>query len=307
MQTILITGGTGMVGTALAETLAEKGYKAIILTRKMPAAKPLPDISYALWDIKQQQIDINALQQCQYIIHLAGAGVVDKPWTQAYKDEMVSSRVDSSRLIVETLHNNPNHVKAVISASAIGYYGEDKIPGHLFIEDDGPDKNFLGETCRLWEESIEPVAALGKRLVKLRMGIVLSNEGGAMAEFKKPLRFGVAAILGSGKQVLSWIHIDDLCRMFIFAIENDKVNGTYNAVSPMPVSNKVLAITLARLRKKFFLPIHVPAFILKLMLGQRSIEVLKSASVSCEKIIKTGFKFLFPSIEEAIKDLVNKE
>jgi len=279
----------------------------IILTRKIPVTSPPPGISYASWDIEQQRMDLDALQQCHYIIHLAGAGVVDKPWTRAYKEEIVNSRVDSSKLIAEYLHNNPNNVKAVISASAIGYYGEDKIPGHLFTEEDEANKNFLGETCRLWEESIEPVAAMGKRLVKLRLGIVLSNEGGALAEFKKSLRFGIAPILGTGRQVLSWIHIDDLCRMFIFAIENDKISGIYNAVAPTPVNNRSLMLCLAKaVKRKFFIPVPVPAFILKMMLGQRSIEVLKSTTVSCEKIMMTGFKFIFASIEEAIKDLVKE-
>jgi hypothetical protein len=140
--------------------------------------------------------------------------------------------------------------------------------------------------------------------VKLRTGIVLSNEGGALKEFKKPLRWGVAAILGDGKQMISWIHIDDLVRLYIAAIEDEALNGVYNAVAPKPVSNKELTMQLARVQKgNFFIPGYVPSFVLKLVVGEMSIEVLKSATVSCDKIHYTGFTFLHPTIEAALKNL----
>ena len=172
------------------------------------------------------------------------------------------------------------------------------------METDKPATDFLGETCKLWEESIEPVQQLGIRLVKLRTGIVLSNDGGALTEFKKPIKMGIAGILGNGKQMVSWIHIDDLCRLFIAAIENDLMSGSYNAVAPAPVSNKDLTMELATLMKgKFFIPAHVPAFVLNVMLGESSIEVLKSTTVSCEKIRQTGFNFLYPDIKQALQQL----
>ena len=179
------------------------------------------------------------------------------------------------------------------------YDGEDTTEGgKAFIETDIAATGFLGETCLLWEQSITPVEALGKRLVKLRTGIVLSNEGGAVVEFKKPIRLGVAGILGNGKQVVSWIHIDDLCRMYISAMEEEQISGTYNAVAPEPVTNKVLTIELAKkMNGQFFIPLQVPSFVLKIMLGDRSVEVLKSATVSCAKINQTGFNFLYPSID----------
>ncbi len=246
-----------------------------------------------------------AIQQADYIIHLAGAGVVDKKWTDAYKKEIVESRTESSRLLINTLKENANKVQTVVSASAIGWYGADTLPAKPFTENDAADAAFLGQTCKLWEESVEPVTNLGKRLVKLRIGIVLSNEGGALTEFKKPIRLGAAAILGNGKQTVSWIHIDDLCRIFMAAIENEHMQGSYNAVAPLPVSNKILTLTLAKLMNgKFFIRVHVPAFILKIMMGQRSIEVLKSATVSCKKILDTGFTFNFNSIEPALESLV---
>jgi uncharacterized protein len=309
MQTVLISGGTGLVGKALTKHLTAKGYGVIILSRQLPADKgqlPGSNISFAKWDVKLQLMDIEALQKADYIIHLAGAGVMEKKWTEEYKKEIVSSRTESAKLIVECLQQNANKVKAIISASAIGYYGEDKNAGKFFTEDDPADNNFLGETCKLWEERITPVTALNKRLVKLRIGIVLSKNGGALKEFITPLKIGVAPILGNGKQMISWIHIDDLCRLLVFAVENEKMNGVYNAVAPAPVNNKTLTLTLAKKMKRlFYIPFYVPVFILKIMLGSRSIEILKSATVSCKKVIAAGFDFRFVNIEVALEDIMN--
>ena len=315
MQTVVITGGTGLIGTALSGALLEKGYRVIILSRKS-AGQPLKDNpGYASWNTEEKTINIHAIEDADFIIHLAGAGVADKRWTKKRKQEIVSSRVESSKLIVDSLRNIPNKVKAVISSSAIGWY---LTPGttiksgeggnvRKFIESDPPANDFLGTTCKQWEESIEPVTGLGKRLVILRTGIVLSKKGGALKEFLKPLRFGIAAVLGNGKQMMSWIHIDDLIRMFIAAIEDEKMNGVYNAVAPYPVSNKELVIELARAKKKFYIPVHIPSFILKLLLGEMSIEILKSAIISCSKVQQAGFIFHFPVIHEAVKDLIRKE
>ncbi len=308
MQTVLITGGTGLVGRSLTKALLQKGYKVIILTRNISIKHTPENISYARWDIKKQEIDITAIQQADIIIHLAGAGVVDKKWTDAYKKEIVDSRIQSSHLILEALINNENKVKVIVSASAMGWYGADTETGKPFTETASSDHGFLGKTCKLWEESIEPVVKLDKRLVKLRIGIVLSNEGGALPEFKKSIRFGLAAILGNGKQMVSWIHIEDLCRLFIYAIENENLQGSYNAVAPQPVTNKILTVMLAKkLNGNFYIPVYVPAFILKLMMGQRSIEVLKSATVSCQKITDAGFTFNFKNIDTALTDLTKNK
>lgn len=304
MQTILITGGTGLVGKALTKTLLAGGYKVIILSRSTEGKKNSEKIMYARWDIKKQEIDVMALQQADYIIHLAGAGVVEKKWTEDYKKEIVESRTESSRLLIIALQKNTNKVKAIVSASAIGWYGADAVPVKPFTETDPAADGFLGNTCKLWEASIEPVTNLGKRLVKLRTGIVLSNDGGALAEFKKPIRLGVAAILSDGTQTVSWIHIDDLCRMFINAIENENMQGSYNAVAPQPVTNKALTIALAKtMNGKLYFPIHVPAFVLKIMMGESSVEVLKSTTVSCRKILDTGFAFNFTGIDAALENL----
>ncbi len=309
MSTILITGGTGLIGNALTKMLLEKGHRLIILSRS-PRKSTNNNLNYALWDVNKQTIDTNAIIEADYIIHLAGAGVADKRWSEKRKKEIKESRVQSSTLLVNALKNNPNKVKAVIAASATGWYGEDanqSAGNKPFTEEKPAASDFLGETCRLWEASIEPVTALGIRLVTLRTGIVLSNNGGAYVEFKKPLKMGIAAVLGSGHQIISWVHIEDLCRMYLFALENEEIKGAYNAVAPMPVSNKVLMLLLAKkIKGKFFIPLHVPSFALKIILGEMSIEVLKSATVSASKIKEAGFTFLYPSIEIATDQLTGK-
>lgn len=307
MQTVLITGGTGMVGTHLTKKLLDEGFRVIILTRHLGNRRETKNLRFAQWDINKGQLDPDAVKQADFIVHLAGAGVVDKKWTPTYRKEIISSRADSARLLIDTLKNNENRVQALISASAIGWYGPDADPVKPFGEEDPAAGDFLGTTCKLWEQSVNPARLLDKRVVKFRIGIVLSNDGGALTEFRKPLHFGVAAILGNGKQTVSWIHIDDLCDLFISAINNTKMEGVYNAVAPEPVSNQVLMMALAKaVRGRFFLPIHVPAFLLKLIMGQRSTEVLKSTTVSASKVIATGFTHRFSRIEDALHDLTKK-
>ncbi len=303
MPTIVITGGTGMIGKRLTELLIEKGYDVIILSRQSSVIGHQSCITYANWDIANQTIDKDAIAKADYIIHLAGAGVADKRWSEKRKQEIVNSRTQSSALIVKALTEIPNQVKAVISSSAIGWYGADTDTSRKngFTEDAKADTEFLGETCRLWEESIEPVTQSGKRLVKLRTGIVLSNTGGALAEFRKPLKVGIAAILGNGQQVISWIHVDDLCRMYIQAVEKEEMNGAYNAVAGHPVTNKYLTLALAKqMRGNFYIPIYIPSWVLKIVLGEMSIEVLKSATVNCRKMQATDFNFQYPTIEKAL-------
>lgn len=305
MSTVLITGGTGLLGKALGQALVEKGYRVIVLTRNTGGRPAVAGLSYAEWDVERQTIDSRAISEADHIIHLAGAGVAEKRWTRRRKQEILSSRVQSSRLLIRSLQEIANKVRTVVSASAIGWYGPDKEgPMHSgFTEDEPAAPDFLGTTCKQWEESIHPVTALQKRLVLLRIGIVLSRKGGALKEFIRPLRFGIAAVLGNGKQVVSWIHINDMVRMFIAAIENDKLTGVYNAVAPGPVTNKELVIQLAKSRGKFYIPFRVPSFILKMVLGEMSQEVLKSTTVNGEKILAAGFEFNYPSIDRAFSSM----
>jgi uncharacterized protein (TIGR01777 family) len=311
MAIVSITGGSGLIGKELIALLTEKGYGVIVVTRHLPIASDrsfvqkgdASSVRYADWNPEQHQIDPVAIQEADYIIHLAGAGIAEKRWSKKRKREIQQSRIKSSEFLVKCLQEIPNTVKAVISASAIGWYGPDSTipPVRLFAETDPPCNDFLGETCRLWEESIKPVSQLGKRLVTLRTGIVFSDKGGALAEFKKPLRFGIAAILGTGRQMLSWIHIRDLCRLYLEAITREDLKGVYNAVSPQPTSNKNLTLQLAKImRGRFYIPVYVPAFLLKIFLGEMSTEVLKSTTVGSTKIHETGFRFLFPSLESVL-------
>ncbi|HEY4153916.1 MAG TPA: TIGR01777 family oxidoreductase [Puia sp.] len=306
MASVIITGGSGMVGTALSKLLVSKGYSVIILSRNpSPKRAPSPAIRYAAWNIEDQTINEEAVSEAEYIIHLAGAGVADKRWTAKRKKEIQESRVKGSDLIVKALKQIPNRVKAVVSASAIGWYPETATVQS--VETDPPAPGFLGDTCRLWEEHIQPVTAMGKRLVILRTGIVLSNNGGALPEFRKPVRMGIAAILGNGRQIISWIHLDDLCRLYLEAMTDPAWSGVYNAVAPQPVTNKTMMIGLAkRIKHNFYIPLPVPGFVLRLLFGEKSIEVLKSSNVSCEKIKKQKFQFIYPTLDAALRDLLRR-
>lgn len=310
MPSVLITGGTGLVGTAVKALLEQKGYEVVLLTRSKTPTK-----GQAHWDINAGTIDSTAIAAADYIIHLAGAGVADKRWSASRKQEILDSRTKSSALLVKALQETPNKVKAVISASAIGWYGPDNNDTHNnegaaqgFVETDPSYPDFLGTTCAAWEASIAPVTAntngLQKRLVCLRTGIVLTKHGGALKEFLKPLAVRMAAVLGNGKQMISWIDVRDLAKMFVYALENENISGSYNAVAPAPVSNKTLTQTLAKvLYGSFYITTYVPSFVLKIMLGEMSIEVLKSTTVSAKKITEAGFVFDYPTITSSLATL----
>lgn len=306
MATILVTGGTGLVGRALTRELTAQGHQCIVISRKPAPAKG--GIRFAAWDPEAGTLDEASLLEADYIIHLAGAGVADKRWSPARKKEIRDSRVKSGQLLAQKLTQLPHKVKALISASAIGWYGPDPdIPNtHPFTEEQPADTAFLGDTCRLWEASLSALDNTPVRVVRLRIGIVLSREGGALKEFLKPLQFGIAAVLGNGKQIVSWIHLDDMVKMFIYAMNNDKLQGVYNATAPLPVSNRELTIALAKAQKKFYIPMPVPAFVLKIMMGEMSIEVLKSATVSSAKIQQAGFVFQYPDIKTALEKEIQR-
>lgn len=306
MDTVIITGGTGLIGQALSKFLLSRGFEVIVFSRNPKAHKAtLPGISFASWNIDDQSVNEDAFQKAKYVIHLAGAGVADKPWTNKRKKEIVESRTRSSELLIKALKNIPNEIVSVVSASAIGWYKQNlSLPA---TETDPPDSGFLGQTCRAWEESISPVSELDKRLVILRTGIVLSIDGGAFPEFKKPVKYGIAGILGNGKQFISWIHIEDICRLYMEAMTNSAWSGIYNAVTPNPVSNRMFTMELAKKMKgSFFIPIPVPDFLLRLMLGERSEEVLKSSNISANKLKQQGFQFIYPTIDAAFRDLIQR-
>ncbi|GAB3431829.1 TIGR01777 family oxidoreductase [Niabella aquatica] len=306
MSTVLITGGTGLIGTALVKKLTENGYEVIILTRS-PKKSKNEGISYAWWNTDRQVIDEKAIAAADHIIHLAGANVGEKRWTQKRKKEIVDSRVKSGELICTALQKTNHKVSSFISASAIGWYGPDlAIPNpHPFKEEALHADDFLGSTCYKWEQSVSPVKEMGIRLCCIRTGIVLSADGGALKEFLNPLKYGVAAVPGSGKQIVSWIHIDDLAALYIEAMENTAYEGAYNAVAPHPVSTKHLVTALAKaVNGKFHITVPVPALALKILLGEMSVEVLKSVTVNSQKVQDAGFRFVYQDIESAVGQVI---
>ena len=305
METVLITGGTGTIGTAITKLLLENGYNVSILTRdKQREAKAGSGMTFFHWNIAKGILDKEAISTADHVIHLAGAGIADKRWTKKRKLEILNSRVQSGKLLVNAIQTYPNKIQAVVTASAIGWYGPDPvIPNPKPFTEEMPAYNdFLGQTCQLWEESITPLEKSGIRLVKLRSGVVLSNKGGAIKKFLLPLKFRISTVLGSGNQIISWIHVDDLARIYLKSIQDKNMNGVYNAVSPSVVSNRDLMYTLGKVKlRRNFLRFRVPALILKIVYGELSIEVLKSTTASCGRIKKSGYNFLYPDLQSALK------
>jgi uncharacterized protein len=303
MQQILITGGTGLVGTQLTQLLLSKGYGVHIFTRKIPSTLSNENIRFFEWNTEKGTYDKNAFNNVIAIVNLAGAGVADKRWSVARKAEIINSRVQSGNLLVKALQETNNTVTTIIQASASGWYNMN-IPytekENSYQEDEPANTDFLGTTCKAWEESIKGVVALQKRLVIIRIGIVLSKNGGMVKELAKPMSFGILPVFGNGKQIVPWIHIDDVCGMILFAMEKS-ISGIYNAASSEPVTQKILAKQIAKaLHKKCFIAPPIPAFVLQLMLGEMSIEILKKAEISNTKIKKEGYHFLYPSLESIV-------
>ncbi len=304
MKTIGITGGTGLVGVHVASLLIAKSYNVVLFSRNPKLRAPLSGCTMAHWDPSTQVCDVEAIRSLDGVIHLAGEPVAGKRWTDAQKKRIVESRVEGTRFLVSQLRLHGANCRTFIGASATGFYGPDDVETEAFREDANACEDFLGTTCRQWEQE-EHAATELMRTVTLRLGIVLAREGGAFAEFVKPFSFGIRPVLGSGKQVISWIHVADLAQMIVFALERSDINGVYNAVAPNPVSNRGLMKTIGNLRGGFQIPISVPTFALKVLLGEMSIEVLKSCTVSCEKIQAAGFKFAYPEISEAVESLLS--
>lgn len=299
-KTILITGGTGLVGTRLTEILQSKNYTVKYLSRSSGIKNGIESFQ---WDINAGTVDEKAFENVNSIIHLAGAGVADKKWTPQRKKEILDSRTKSTQLIKSTLEKIDHKVENFISASAIGYYGWDT--GGVWVKEGSRfGDDFLATVTKAWEEEVDAIETLGIRTAKLRIGIVFSEKGAALYELSKPIKYGVGAPLGSGDQYMSWIHIDDLCEMFIYAVENKDVKGVFNAVGPNPETNKTITKAVAQvLGKPCFLP-NVPGFILKIILGKRAAMVLGGSRVSSEKIQSVGFNFKFPELKKALEDLL---
>jgi len=298
---VLITGGTGLVGSRLSAILAERGYEVVHLSRHKSISSRYKTYS---WDIDGDTIEEGAIDHTGVVVHLAGAGVADKRWTAARKKKLASSRIESANLILKQLKSSGQKIDTFISASAIGIYGFDT-GGILQTEDRiqlGDD--FLATLTKKWEEAADQFSDLEARVVKLRIGLVLSNEGGLLAKLRPMANMGLSSALGNGDQYMSWIHIDDLVNMIIFAIENKEISGVYNAVAPHPVSNREFTRVLSQtLKKPYFLP-NAPKFLLKMAFGELASAITGGNNVSSHKIMDSGFQFKFQKLDESLQDLM---
>ncbi len=294
---ILLTGGTGLIGSKLTNLLLQKGYSVNHLSRR-PAN--IPGVQTFCWNIDQNHIDERCIEGVDIIIHLAGAGIADQRWSDKRKKEIIDSRTKSIQLIYSLLAKRSNKVKRAISASAIGYYGDRG--DEVLAEESLPNSDFIARCCVEWEAAVDEGLRQGLKVTKFRTGVVLDKDG-ALAKMALPIKFYTGSPLGSGRQWLPWIHMEDVIDMYLFAIEHENFEGVYNMVSPSPVTNKQLTQAIARqLHKPLWAP-NVPAFLLKLLMGEMSTIALASTKVSCKKIEDAGFKFKFDNVADALRDI----
>lgn len=298
---VLITGGTGFVGRNLTNLLVEEGYEVSILSRSEKENKP--SISYYVWDVKKQVIDEKAVLEADFIIHLAGENIAGKRWTSQRKKAIIDSRVQPVQLIKTVLDKHNKKLDAFISASAIGIYGAQN-GSRICHETRKPGTDFLGTTCVKWEAAADTVSPFVNRIVKIRTGLVLGKNEGFLKKIIPVFKWKLGAVLGSGKQYMPWIHIDDLCGIYLHAIRNSEMNGAYNAAINDNVTNTIFSITLAKvLGDTIWLP-NVPSFVLKLAMGEMSKIVLKGRRVSSEKVVSTGFQFKYKDLAIALRQCI---
>ncbi len=297
-KSVLIAGGSGLVGQHLSLLLAASGYKIKILTRG--PSRPSENVFH--WDPMKNEFDDEALNGVEAVVNLSGAGIADSLWTPWRKREIMNSRVISTRLLVNKVKSAGSEVKVMIHSSATGIYGD---TGMSIVHEDSPAvTNFLGNVCTRWEAESEK-ASPEVRNVILRIGNVLAKEGGFFPTTLIPFKFRIAPVYGTGEQYLSWIHIEDLCCLISACISQNQFRGTYNAVSPGPLSMRNLVTLFKQVLGGLYLTVRVPAPILKLFLGGMAILLTEGSRASSEKIIKAGFKFKFDRADKAIKNLIN--
>lgn len=295
MKTVLISGATGLIGTHLIEKLKRKNYEIRILSREKN--------KNFYWNLKENYIDENAFENLDAIIHLAGAPV-SKRWTKSYKKELYESRVKTAGLLFEYAKNSNSSIKTFITASGVNYYGT-KTASHIFTENDKHADDFLGKLCFDLENAARKFEETGTRVSMVRTAAVLSTKGGMLKELISLSKWNLLSPLGSGKQILPWIHIDDLTDIYIQILENENLNGAYNASAPEIITQKEFVQKLAKaMNRKIILP-NVPAFMLKIILGEMSTILLEGSAVSSKKIQKAGFDFKFKNLESALADLIS--
>ncbi|GAB3828302.1 TIGR01777 family oxidoreductase [Pontibacter rugosus] len=286
----------------LSEMLIDLGYEVAHLSRSPDKVSTYKTFK---WDVKEGYIDENAITYADYIINLAGASVASEKWTDERKKEILNSRTASINLLHRSLRNAEHHVKAFISSSAVGIYGNSG--EQLMSEESNSADDFLAEVCKAWESAAWQMRDLNIRTVIMRLGIVLSIKGGALPQIARPVKMMAGAPLGSGKQYMSWVHIDDVCRLFIRAIEDKQFEGVYNAVAPHPVTNKEFTKELAEAMKKPLVLPKVPAFAINLMMGEMSEVILAGQRVSANKVLHTGFTFEYTYVEDALESFYETE
>jgi len=301
-KNVLLTGGTGFVGKKLTQFLLESGFSVSILSRSVK--KNSDGISYFQWDVESGSIDEQAILNADYIIHLAGENIGAKRWTAFRKKEILDSREKSTLLLYTTLQKTNKKLYAFISASGVGIYGA--INDELICSETTPAaSDFLGTVCQKWEGATLPIHDLGIRTVQIRTGLVLGKGDGVLKQLLPLFRLRLGSSIGTGKQYMPWIHIDDLCRIYLTAITNFDMQGPYNAAINDGTNNTIFSTTLAKaIGYKIWLP-NVPALVLQLVLGEMSQLVLKGRRVTSDKIEKTGFQFKFTDLEVAIKECLS--
>ncbi len=293
---VLITGGSGLIGNHLTEMLLGAGYTVKLLSRNKNRTGKIPVF---VWDPESRIINREAFEEIDFIIHLAGANIGERRWTLKRKEEIIKSRVDSARLLHKIIAGNGIRIKAFISASATGIYGSETTK-KIYDENDAPATDFLGSVCRRWEEAADLFNDSGIRTVKIRSAVVLEKHDSALSKLTKPGKFGFLIQTGTGKQYMPWIHIDDLCSIYMKAIEDYEMAGAYNAVAPQHVTHSEFMHVLAGVLKLHLLGIPVPGLLLKAVLGEMSDVILKGSRVSPEKLLSTGYRFHFNTLEDAL-------
>lgn len=297
---ILITGGTGLLGKILTKELQNQGHHVSILSRNPEKVK---GVKAFYWDVEKQEIDEQCLDGIDTVIHLAGEGIADKKWTFKRKQEIIDSRVNSIQLIYQLMSKNQNSVKAVVSASAVGFYGDRA--DEILTEESNKGTGFLSDACHFWEEAVDEGQQFEVRIVKLRIGLLLTSKGGVLAPFKLMVNTFTAMNFGNGRQWFPWIHADDLVGMFAWAVNDDKITGVFNATAPTPVTNSVFTKTLAKVLKKPFWPFQIPVFMLKMILGERKELLLMSDKTDSKKIQQAGYVFKFVDLKKALEDITS--
>lgn len=298
---VIITGGSGLIGTALSRNLAADGHEVIVLSRT-PQHKEVPDgVELVGWDAKTGDSWSKLITEDTAIVNLAGAGIADKRWSDERKQVILESRDNAGQAVVDAVSQAGVHPRVVVQSSAVGYYPS----GDAVVTEETPGGDgYLAEVCRAWEASIAPLHENDAiRTVVIRTGVVLSLDGGAFPRQLMPFKFYIGGPVGTGEQWFPWVHIDDEIRAIRFLIENDDASGVYNLSAPNPVTNGVFTHHLARqLRRPGILP--VPAAALQLLFGEMSVVLLKGQRVAPQRLQEAGFEFQFNEVKEALQDLL---